>query len=202
MAGQSDSTNTEQRVNEQHWSMWWLGVTPLSGRAEQSPDSRAAPLTDISEILGAFIQHKLKAYCVLRSVLDIAQTLPPRKHQTMWSLASKDRGGRASTVTSRTSFRTSTIRNQWRSWGKPSSSALRSCRATFFLQDNCRLKYFTSLLCRDREHKDTSQRHCPGEQRREALISPTNPSQLCMVKTVCTTVRSSLPSEMVPVNLA
>lgn len=50
-------------------------------------------------------------------------------------------------VTSRTSFRTSAIRGPVPELERPSSSALRSCRATFFLQDSCRLKYFTSLLC-------------------------------------------------------
>lgn len=54
-------------------------------------------------------------------------------------------------LTSITSLRMSTMRNQCRSWGKPSSLALRSCRATFLLQDSCRLKYFTSLLWERRE---------------------------------------------------
>lgn len=44
------------------------------------------------------------------------------------------------------------MRNQCRSCGNPSSLALRSCRATFLLQDSCRLKYFTSLLWKRREN--------------------------------------------------
>lgn len=79
-------------------------------------------------------------------------------------------------VTSRTSLRMSTIRNQCRSWGKPSSSALRSCRATFFLHDSCRLKYFTSLLCRDRGGEGRSQRHRTHEEQRWEPRAAPSPS--------------------------
>lgn len=61
------------------------------------------------------------------------------------------RCGRCLALTSITSLRMLTMRNQCRSWGKPSSLALRSCKATFLLQDSCRLKYLTSLLWKRRQ---------------------------------------------------
>ena len=117
-------------------------------------------------MLCIFIPHVFKSYYVP----DTAKTPLPEGagYQPVRGM-----GQGSPPVTSRTSFRTSTIRNQCRSWGKPSSSALRSCRATFFLQDSCRLKYFTSLLCRETQRIEDTSQYC---HRRTGKYLPSVPS--------------------------
>lgn len=125
-------------------------------------------MTHSEGISNGFIQY------ILREGLLCARhsQYPTARETGCWPVRGKGQG--LPVVTSRTSLRTSTMRNQCRSCGKPSSSALRSCRATFFLQDSCRLKYFTSLLCKDTD-EDTSQRHCREGDRQESPRCPLPP---------------------------
>ena len=142
-------------------------------------------------MLCIFIPHTFKSYYVP----DTAKTPLPEGagYQPIRGM-----GQGSPPVTSRTSFRTSTIRNQCRSWGKPSSSALRSCRATFFLQDSCRLKYFTSLLCGETQRtEDTSQRYYRRRTGRYLPSVPSHPEAQrprvpCRNRTFCPSWKTSL----------